>query len=836
MYKKDIFQIINKLFMDIALGNDNNSYEEIEPLLDSVLNEFASANYIEMEDIRGGLFYLGRKYDNKFFNLLYIMFQTRFDEIKIIHRISINELDYRDFDKKYLKKKLMKIYESSLTHEKQIRLSEFDPDINVSPEEASALLTLVIDLFRFTTSKFMLEYSEITMLITWAGIARKLSIINNSIDYFYVLLENIIDVLTTSQRFQLARDFAEEILILSFKDNNRHWGYFIQFKVFNGQHIARETIIYINACLHNIISRDQISNTFFETFLINVYRFYRNYGFVKNAVELYEFILANTNLSEYQKENITCSHYQLLVLTKNKSVILKIFNYLNDHSKNIIEDGELAIIPWLNLLYITQRQFGSNKDISLIEQFLPIFESITDKKTAERLRIFAHGDSPKLKKYFIDSLISHYETRDADDFAGEILNSLVIANRMIEYSYKKNDTSAYLMAMLLKADHTYVFKEQDQIMPFHEIKDLTHDKVLFDHYNNYVNFIMDKLKIPINSKIVWLALSEGKIYQLSFYKNKFSRISVLSNYNQEAMNNWNSEGIKLLAFDETIIINGQAQHYFEENQKHDLDEIIKRLSFMKCNLDLKNGHNIFLIRDMELSGFPHNLLLNSGGELLHKDCALTNVLSTEWFINNEGILNIKNNYTSSLWIPIKEGDIVLNLLFSKIEKMITEYEINLVTDSIPINPLNSDINILIAHGDKGISSFPFLFTNDMLAITNINKVIVECKILILFVCHSGSFKKSNIRQKLNSMVRVLLTYNIQTVIAPFWPLHISIPPIWLPAFYDHIKKGNPVSEAVFLANKKVFEKNMNPGAWCCMHTFGNPNINIADNEELQPKS
>lgn len=820
MDKVELFKKVNDLFLEMALGDKNNSENEIKPLLRTIINDFHSCDFEEMTNIRSGLFVLGSKYDTTFFILLYIMFQTQFNEIKNIEIRALQELQKNELDDHHLNSKLLEIYETSLSGHKQIRLNDFDPTIDLSQEEASSLLIHLTDLFRYTTSKFMLDFSDINMLVVWAGIGRKLSQIINSIDYFYVLLENIIDRLTTSQRFQLARDFAEEALTLSFKDSNCHWGYFIQFKVFNGQFIARETIIYLNACLTSIVSQKSISKTFYETFLINIYRFYRNYGFVDSALEFYGFILAETQMSSYHKESLTNSHFHLLVLIKNESVVLSIYEYLNNHRESIIESGEHAVLPWLNLIYISRSQFPSHPDIKLLDQYLPLFESITNKSVAKRLRILANGDSPELKNYLIESLLSHYETRDSDDFAGEIRNTLVIANNLIEYSFKRKDITAFLLAMILKSDHTYVFKEHENIKTLQEAADLTHDEIIYNQFYKYANFIQEKLVLPMNGQMVWFALAKGNIYQLTFRNNTFSEISILNEFTQEALNDWLANGYKLLSFDETIVKGGQIQQYFQEYQQDDLNAITNKLFFMSSSF--RNEGDMFLIMDMELGNFPHNLLINSEGELSQKYFPITNVLSTEWYIDNVKKININNRYTSSLWIPIAEGDMVLNLLFSRLEKVISEYQINLITESIPQTPLNSDISILIAHGDKGISSFPFLFPNDKLAITNINKIIRESKILILFVCYSGSSKKSIIRQKINSMVRVLLKSNIKTVIAPFWSLHISIPPVWLPTFIDTLEAGESVSKAVYIANKKVFEQNLNPGAWCCMHTFGNP--------------
>jgi CHAT domain-containing protein len=99
-------------------------------------------------------------------------------------------------------------------------------------------------------------------------------------------------------------------------------------------------------------------------------------------------------------------------------------------------------------------------------------------------------------------------------------------------------------------------------------------------------------------------------------------------------------------------------------------------------------------------------------------------------------------------------------------------------------------------------------------------------ILILFVCHSGSMKKALFREKILSLAKVFFNKGYRAVIAPFWSLHISVPPVWLPAFLTSLKGEMAVSEAVFSANSKVYETNKNPGAWACLHLYGDPYLKV----------
>ena len=76
------------------------------------------------------------------------------------------------------------------------------------------------------------------------------------------------------------------------------------------------------------------------------------------------------------------------------------------------------------------------------------------------------------------------------------------------------------------------------------------------------------------------------------------------------------------------------------------------------------------------------------------------------------------------------------------------------------------------------------------------------------------------------MVKKYLAKGYEAVVAPFWALNIEIPPVWLPAFFDAIEQNNSISEAVFKANKAVYNIYPTPSAWACMHLYGNPFFRI----------
>ena len=136
----------------------------------------------------------------------------------------------------------------------------------------------------------------------------------------------------------------------------------------------------------------------------------------------------------------------------------------------------------------------------------------------------------------------------------------------------------------------------------------------------------------------------------------------------------------------------------------------------------------------------------------------------------------------------------------------------------------------MAHGGDQISTFPAFYLdrdNDSVSIRSFDHIVGEGRVLILFVCHSGSERSDLFRNQTLTVVKQFLQNGYQAAIAPFWALHIDIPPIWLPEFLTHLTNGKDIGNATFLANKKVASTFNTPKAYACLHLYGNPFLRIS---------
>jgi len=814
---------IEFLFHQIKLFNKDECESELSSHLEELILVMSNKFNDEAKHIRGELLVFSEKFDITFFASIIILFTKHINTLVPGNIGDSYRLESCDYDVDSTNTKLKEIMEQNLKRSNRLRLFDYRINYDLNDDDKKALLFHSINLFQETAKNMVIDDGDIMVMYFYAALIKQLSKDLNTIDHFYFVIGIMLDRFTQSQYFQIARDLAEEATIISENDNVLYWGYFLQFKVFNSQYIANEASLYLLSCLFSL-RKNIVSKEFYEDFLINTHRYFRNFGLIQFAKDIYKTIVAIPFLGQNQLESITCSHFNLLIGNQEKDLILQLYDFLNGHRESIITNGKLSAIPWLNLIYNCYHVFDGDPNYILLKDYQNEFESIVGKKEADRLKAFALGDSDRIVEYFIESLVAHEETRDKNDLVGEIRNSLVLANKLITYSHKQNDPNAFLLAMILKSDYSLTFLEKEVTTPLREIRTIKKDEDKISFYKNYLVVVKEILSKFPDELFIWLASTDQHVFSLVYEKGKFQKIETLEKYTLAAQRKWINEKIDLLSFDDTIRVSGQIFPYLEEDQLKDLTAVTDSLSFSKIDFDYNK--NVCLFRDIELSELPHNLLQNKNNKFILQNNCIIDTISVDLLEEITGNIDLPKTPSLSMWIPLDDGDFVLNNLYSKLEETIAQFEIETIISSLPAQPIESNVVILIAHGDKSISGFPSFYTFSNKAITNIHKVISRADILVLFICHSGSSEKATLRSQLNSFVRKLLKNGIKTIIAPYWALHISVPPIWLPFFLNSLISGENVGSSFRSANLKVFENNKNPGAWCCLHCYGNPNIKL----------
>jgi hypothetical protein len=814
---------IKVLLTRSQLLDPNIHDDEIHKLLLEVFDELASANYEEANRIRNGLLDCSEQYHNLFFSHLYLLHQLQLRRLASLHMVEMPSTLDENGEEPPLDL-LFGIFRFVLQNNPEVRLSSLTmPPIDIPEERLSSLLSIIIDVVQIDSASLQWSREDITHTIILLAIIRDLSIRNGRLYLFYALNAVVVERMNVAEEYQLSRDFGEEVFLTSLIDGQAEWGYFNLFKVFNGQLNINVAFIYANACLAALRRRSSVPDLLFKLFHFSLQRLYRNTGFKDEESYLYKTMLSGMSLDEFERFDITNTHIMTLASHKDQSAISIVYDYLVNNREFIFQRKHIAV-PLLNTVYHVINIFGDSVAVDELSPYVSVLESVVGNPDAERLRALVRGESSHLKDIYIDQLSALADTRNAEDFVSEVRRPLVTANHLIKFGFEQQDIDAFLLGMILKSDRTWVFKtKRSATLQRISSEPRHHNEIDSTQLRNYGEYLKKELALSEEEACLWLTVRDGELFYLALTRGGFLDITILRNWPISAMNDWLAQEFKDLSFDETVKRGNQVFPYLEEDQWEDLRKLEQTLGFAK--LQAPNAGTLFVIKDMLMSAMPHNLIMDLDGTFISRKSRLCCLPSAEWLImSRENDKHLPKDFMVELWIPTDGGDFTLNLLWSRLSDTVRDYDIGVSTTEVPAKPLSGDINVLSAHGLANISSFHALFTRSAASIINLERVIGSGTVLILFVCHSGSAEKDIFRQKLLSLVKTMIGSGYQAVVAPFWAMHISIPPLWLPEFLAQMRNGATVSEAVFVANERVYEQNKNPGAWGCMHFYGNPDV------------
>ncbi len=723
--------------------------------------------------------------------------------------------------------KMKIIFEDSYSKNNQQRMSEDNFDISsLSSNDKNEMASLIIDRIQvdgkqLNWNKDMVELTMMNLIF----LRQILNSLNNS-ELFYVVIGIFFDRLSSSEYYQAGRDIAEEVIISSYKDNVPELGYFNAFRIYSNVGSVHASLLYANLSMTCTLQKQQpYSEKYIKEIIWQGIKFFRNVNLFPWVSNIYNSIPTSLNFLGHEKRSLDHSFFLSMLSIKEPSLPVKLLDYLNKEREEIISGDINEALPWLLTIYNVRRLY-SDADFSAtgFGFFVNVLEVIVPVDTVRKYKDIIEADSPELKKYLKESLVKLNETRDRNDFLYDNESAIKISSRLIEYSINKQDASAFLLSMILKSDYSILFqgKKSPELAPL-ILPDVNIDtlEILYEDTDAF----LELLPVGSNISINWLASSEENLYQLQLFNKAYSFFT-LNNWSYEIFKDlMNNDYFVNLRFSDSIKDKSGVRLVSPEEFKHEEETIAKKLDIARLSV-IDEAAEIYIIKDMQISKLPHNLFLNKNGEFIAKNIPITNVLSTEWLLQTNNSHSLPDDYSKSIWIPVESGDFALNYLFSNIEQTLNEHSFDVFKDIELTKPLSSDINIICSHGAKNISEVQVIFQENN-PTYDLNTVIADGKILIFFVCYSGSMKTEFFRNNVASIVKRFIAQGYEAVIAPFWALDVTIPHYWLPEFLSSINSGNTVSQSVFNANRKVYEKYPTPAAWACLHLYGNPNLKKA---------
>lgn len=644
-------------------------------------------------------------------------------------------------------------------------------------------------------------------------------------EMFFYNIGSLLDKFATTEIFQQARNLAEETIIIGFQEDWPDLGYWVDFRVYAGCHNPLGALL--SGCVSLLITyekRTEISDQRAFDILWQSIRLFRNIGLANLAIELYEAKPAELGMNDYRRRTFAHTYFTCLQVARDKRLPDLVLDFLHTEREAILSSGRVEAKPWLILLWQIQKDHpDADFSLSGLGFYLQVFSSMIPAEDVQNFRDLISADNENVIDQLKESIIKLRSTSYRSDFIYDNDAALTKSNRVLHFSATNQNATGFLLAMLIKSDFSILFesKEMPAMAPFRVPEvDVTELDQAYDDPAK----LMTQVIATQYTAMIWLGIEEDKLHQLTYFDGQF-------NFNSSAK--WNPRKFRSLVsshyfanltFDDTIKQGGQVWQLFEEDYLKERTKVAAEVDILQIEVPEK-AEALYLVKDITLSEFPHQLFLDQNGNFIAEKIPVTNVLSTEW-LKEQTALTLKPDVQKAIWIPIESNDFTLQMLSSNIEQTLQAHHFFIDQSIKPTAPISAAINIACAHGAGNISDLELIQFGEQLSI-DMERFIGMGKVLILFICHSGSATNPLFRNETANLIKKFIANGYEAVIAPAWALHIKVPEIWLPEFLGLLENGLAIDAAVFGANKKVYDLFPTPAAWAALHLYGNPNIKIA---------
>ncbi len=745
-------------------------------------------------------------------------------EVKTLQKIDESVLTGPSSDD--IIKKIFAAYRQSITYGQRIRLSEFSFDkSSLTNEDKLSIISFLTTVLQENTKKLEWDNDTVQNILMYLPVLRDLLKEQGNSFSFFILTAMVIDRLSSSEYFQPARDFAEEINCTSYIDGKPYLGFFNSFRCYSNNSSVIPALLYGNLSVISAInSKEPIPEKFVKEIIWQGIKYFRNVSLFPWVREIYHSIPKHIVFSGHEKRSLTHSYFLSLLLVGDPNLPSLALDFLHENREVIFTGGINDATPWLLTLYNMKRIYP-DADFSPtgLGHYLSTLEFIVPAELVSEQKAIIQGDLIPLKTLLKNSLVKLNETRSVTDVVHDNEYALKIADRIVGKASEKNDAEAILLAMIVKADYSFVFIEKAR-QGTSEVKIPNKDQRSFESIYGSESEMFRALTKIGGYSFIWMFTAERRWYFLLISEKGFST-EHLPGWNQELFQELvNSGFFSQFTFDDTIKTKYEVRSVLPEEHVQHSGQLRGRFLFTKITKDIQEP--LLAVMDIRLAGFPHNLLLDSSGDFIYHKRPICNILSTEWYLRYANNTTISKEFSKAIWIPTEGGDFTLAQLHSKLESKLSEYKISVTQALNPRNPISSELNIISSHGSDDIALKQVIYPDENPRM-NLDTYLGQGKVLILFVCHSGSLKATPFKNSISSIVKQYISKGYSAVIAPFWSLHINIPPIWLPVFIQSLEEGDEIIEAVFKANSEVHKHYPTFAAWLCMHLYGDPHIRVS---------
>jgi hypothetical protein len=421
-------------------------------------------------------------------------------------------------------------------------------------------------------------------------------------------------------------------------------------------------------------------------------------------------------------------------------------------------------------------------------------------------------------------------TRNPEDIGQDSYMALELAKDVIEKAVADRKPTDFILAMRPKSDFSFVMTDKKLESDFKKVNVVDPKAEECNLPYGEIDSLAWLLQTEKSDCVMWIGKGNSNVFRMTLLGNmyNFDKLSEISAIDADKLQR---ETISKLVFSQTG--RDRSDTIYTKNElelKSEAEQIYQQMK--ECTIAVPNIVNrVFFVKDMAVSAIPHQLMIDERtGRFVGESWPSANVISTEFLIKSNFNDPLQKGYSKSYWSPLNKETTFWGIK-EGLKQVFEDYHFDVDNNDEPAVPLHADLNIVCAHGADNISNSEWFYAGGT-PIVNSNRAVGPGKVLVLFVCHSGSITYQHYDHTMHTIVKRYLRMGYSSVVAPMWSLNTEITKIWLPVFMEIIDAGGYVVDAVFQANMEVKKQLITPSAWACLHLFGNPYMKISDKPVL----
>ena len=647
-------------------------------------------------------------------------------------------------------------------------------------------------------------------------------------DLFFNSTMSVISRLNSSMHKQQARDLVETTLVIGYREHLEEYSYVVASSSYIDSSSPLEALLYLEIAFtylerYKVIPKRIIFDIIWT--ILKVLREVNRYD--EKEMNCLLAISDSIGCNAFERMSVYFTALTAKVFAHDEASISETISFLKENEADILSFRKRVALPLYTLFKSIHEVFGDHDLSGLVP-----YEEMVEKELVikgNELYIDFFDDSKSLAKHLLTIMTRLNSDRYSANYSHDSTIAQKLARKVVESSVRDNNPEEFLLAMMVRADYTFV-KQDRYIAPLTVM--VIEDDDNIEGHQPYISITdLKKILSPEHEDIImWIGLGDNHVCRLLLMNEMFG-MDYLELLNLDNIQTEQQNVVSKLQF-RSDYVTGNGDR-FDKSKKELVEEsayLFESLKSFCLSVPNVAGRTMF-VKDMELESYPHQLFVDERtNEFVGQRMPTANIISTEVLIKtNRSELLLPHNFSRSFWTPIQSGEITFSGIKSHLENTLSEYQFLICDNNIPGKPLSSDMNIVCAHGGRNISESEWFYANSQ-PIIDSDKIVGPGKLLILFVCHSGSAVYKEYDGAVHTIIKRYIRMGYKSVIAPMWSLSAEILPLWLATFMKRFMHGEYIVDAVYHANMAIKEKFVSPSAWACLHLFGNPYLQVRNKD------